>query len=253
MTTTPSLTDVLEADARDYPRLLADFVTAHAGLLLVHIRRLQIDRQVWGDLHQELSLTLVETVNRLREGDLTLPEGTRWETFLMGRVRNATRAYLDGASHKGVSGFHGQSRRHRYLIHRERELTQKLGRTPTSAETVAYANAHAVAHRKDPAKQGMVFTVEDAALTSPTTTLEPLYDLTYHDQPPELAAHNILAEAREYPPTVYYAAEALFAGIASTVGGEQPPWEEVEVQLGLNQNQSEAVRHHLGRIISAVG
>ena len=251
--TKPNLTEVLEADAATYPRLLTDFVVAHTGFLYAHIRRLQIDRDTYGDLHQELSLTLVETVNRLRDGTLTIPEGTKWETFLMGRIRNTTRSYLDGATHKGVSGFHGQSRRHRYLIHREHELTQKLGRTPTSTEVVDYANEHAQLHRKNPAKQGMVFTLEDAALTLPTTNLEPLYDLTYHDRPPELAAHNILAEAREYPPTVYYAAEALFAGIASTVGGEQPPWEEVEAQLGLSQSQSEAVRHHLGIIISTVG
>ena len=248
-----TLEEVVACPLEEYPHLLADFVQAYSGLLHTHIRRLTLDPQTWPDLHQELVGTLVETVNRLRDGSLVKPESVRWETYLMGRVRNATRTYLDGASHKGVSGFHGQSRRHRYLINRERELTQSLGRTPTSGEVVAYANDHARTHRKNPVKQGMVFTSEDATLISPTTPINPLYDLAYRDEPPQLSAQNILEEAREYPPVVFYAAEALFAGLTHTLGGEQPPWEEVETQLGLSTPQSEAVKTQLAAIINAVG
>lgn len=61
----------------------------------------------------------------------------------------------------GIGGAYSQHRRHTYLMERERELTEKLGRSPTKNETLAYARSCLEESGRDWRRQGMNLSLKD--------------------------------------------------------------------------------------------
>ncbi len=95
-----------------------------------------------------------------------------WVDFLFGLSRNAVRDYLSSGQVTPAAGMSSATRRHNSIRIAYRELLTRLGREPSKQEIIDHANAHMLATRKNPKKQGALVTMEDFRSYPGTTTLD---------------------------------------------------------------------------------
>lgn len=112
------------------------------------------------DVTQTFALAILEALNALDAGNAAIRRPLAW---LHGVASRAARGVAISGAVTPMAGMAGAAaRRRRYAIARS-QLSERLDREPTPREVVDHANAHAVATRKNPAKQGALLTLADAS------------------------------------------------------------------------------------------
>lgn len=212
------------------------------------------------DLTQELAVLLLTMVRQERErpGRYT-GLGYTWESVFSQKAHNVARSWADGSGLQDVSGRAGAARRYRYLSQRRDELAQELGREPSKAEVVAYANTHAAQHRKDARRQGLVFT--EADLVPPVAT--PYLPESMAETMPDSSTPLVDIEGREFARAIAeeasrqspYLGEIACTWVGPILCGRSAgpmEWDAVRAAHGLNRAQIEAVRTELRSIVADV-
>lgn len=172
-------------------------------LAIDNTRRFGLPRDTQPDLEQEIMLSAYTLIRTFLTKNTT-PEWS-FSTYMRRRALNCATQLTRTAGANHLSGMGGQERRQRYLATRKAELTTTLARTPTTSELLAYANQHAQATRKNPTKQGMVFTRKDLTPTRTLSTDAFRDDYDYEpaqppDPPATLLAHDIITQCAHHSP-----------------------------------------------------
>lgn len=127
--------------------------------------------------------------------DTHLANVGNWASYLFGQAENAVKDYLASGQVTAASGMSGVHRRASTIGVARRDLLAELGREPSRDEIMAHANAHLLATRKDPARQGALIRESDfAAPAGPAVSVDAFAESGY-DLPDEVQSFEQQVEA----------------------------------------------------------
>lgn len=191
-----SLDDIRRtAEGRDRDRMINDFFARKIDAFRSVARRLCRDRHLpapehLDDVAQIVAAEAYRMVDLILAGGLDLDTLHSFDGMLYRRCANAVRTYESGGAGR-LSGASSLIRRRRSLAAVAAELRARDGREPNLATVVEVHNERMRATRRDPARQGMIATLEDFAtdpmplahdLTSPDPSASPVARRTTTDE-----------------------------------------------------------------------
>lgn len=178
------------------------------------------------DVQQIVAMEAVAWVDELAADPGKIDAVINWEGLLHVRAKASVRSWHD-TNLSPASGMVSVNRRIR-VLNQVRDEIRAAGSEPTDHEVVEEHNRRMRASRKDPARQGMIATVEDLRLAATAANIDdhdrmgPMEDgcVLHPSEGPEFV-RSVVEAARGRSELVSKVAEAWLSGVYSGSGAEQ--------------------------------
>lgn len=199
------------------------------------------------DVQQIVAMEAIAWVDEMMENPESIDEIMNWEGMLHARAKASVRSWHD-SNLSPASGMISVNRRIR-VLNQVRDEMRAAGSEPTDHEVVDEHNRRMRAARKDPARQGMIATIEDLRLAATAANIDdhdrmgPMEDgcVLHPAEGPEFV-RSVVEAARGKSEIVSKVAETWLSGVYSGEGAEQV-LSAAEVAERLDISRSSAASH----------